>query len=127
MQRTVLRNTNSLFAKKIQYVSKLRERKLDKKEKGKMDFWKVISNIKTEVVMNKPVCLGLTISGLRGGLLISEEPIGLRPKLYSYMKNNDHLFKDTSKLKSKIKVWRNVKYDADEFQMPWKLLEKKRN
>ena len=70
MQRTVLRNTNSLFAKKIQYVSKLRERKLDKKEKGKMDFWKVISNIKTEVVMSKPVCLGLTISGLRGGLLI---------------------------------------------------------
>ena len=70
MQRTVLRNTNSLFARKIQYVWKLRERKLVKKEKGKMDFWKVISNIKTEVVISKPVCLGLTISGLRGGLLI---------------------------------------------------------
>ena len=41
------------------------------------------------------------------------------------MKNNDNLFKDTSKLKSKIKVWRNVKYDADEFQMSWKVLEKK--
>ena len=47
--------------------------------------------------------------------------------MYSYMKSNDNLFKDTSKLKSKIKVWRNVKYDADEFQMPWKVLEKKRN